>query len=143
MTELENKQKGEMEMKEKLRQYVDACELIGETEEQIRRSKKRRTVRDSVSGSNPEFPYQKQSFVVEGEAGGEQDEWNLMRKKAEAEDLKTEVEAWMDTIPLRMQRIIRLRLFEHLSWNDVAAELGRGATGDGIRMEYRRFFEKK
>lgn len=122
---------------------MDACELIRETEERIRKAKKRRVVRDSVAGSNPEFPYQMQSFVVEGKAGDETEEWSLIRKKAEAEALKREVEEWMDTIPPRMQRIIRLKIFDHLSWSEVAAIMGRGASKDSIRMEYKRFFEKK
>ena len=39
-------------------QYIDACELIKETEEDITRLKKRRKlpVQDSVKGSMHEFP---------------------------------------------------------------------------------------
>ena len=52
-----------------LDQYIDACALIRETEEDIRKLKRRQgTVQDSVKGSNPEFPYQAQSFHIEGTA---------------------------------------------------------------------------
>ena len=44
--------------KKVLEQYIDACELIKETEKDIRRLKKKRQtiVQTNVSGSNPEFP---------------------------------------------------------------------------------------
>ena len=49
-------------------QYIDACELIKETEEDITRLKKRRKlpVQDSVKGSMHEFPYAAQNFHIEG-----------------------------------------------------------------------------
>ena len=44
--------------KKLLSDYIDACELIRETEQQIRRlrAKQSETTQDSVRGSNPEFP---------------------------------------------------------------------------------------
>ena len=51
-----------------LEQYIDACALIRETEEDIRKLQKRKgIVQDSVKGSNPEFPYQAQSFSYRGD----------------------------------------------------------------------------
>ena len=43
--------------KKVLEQYIDACELIKETEKDIRRLKKKRQtiVQTNVSGSNPDF----------------------------------------------------------------------------------------
>jgi DNA-directed RNA polymerase specialized sigma24 family protein len=55
--------------------------------------------------------------------------------------LKVEVEQWMNHIPQRMQRIIKYKVFEGLSWSQVAAKLGRKATADSVRMEYLRFME--
>ena len=50
--------------KKLLSDYIDACELIRETEQQIRRlrAKQSETTQDSVRGSNPEFPYNAQHF---------------------------------------------------------------------------------
>ena len=45
----------------------------------------------------------------------------------------------MLTIPARMQRIVRYRYLEGLSWEQVAARMGRGATADGVRKELERF----
>lgn len=133
-----------------LDQYMDACALIKETEADIQELEKRkRTVQDSVKGSNPEFPYQAQSFHIEGTAERPGD-WSLLAaeqriladRKANAAKIKTEVEAWMNTIPQRMQRIIRMKIFKNLEWERIADEIGRGATGDSVRKEFERFIKK-
>ena len=133
-----------------LDQYMDACALIKETEADIQELKKRkRVVQDSVKGSNPEFPYQSQSFHIEGTTERTGD-WSLLAaeqriladRKANAAKIKTEVEAWMNTIPQRMQRIIRMKIFKNLEWERIAEEIGRGATGDSVRKEFERFIKK-
>ena len=133
-----------------LDQYMDACALIKETEADIQELKKRkRVVQDSVKGSNPEFPYQSQSFHIEGTIERTGD-WSLLAaeqkiladRKANAAKIKTEVEAWMNTIPQRMQRIIRMKIFKNFEWERIADEIGRGATGDSVRKEFERFIKK-
>lgn len=132
-------------------QYIDACELIKETEQDIERLRKKRKaiVQDSVKGSMHEFPYAAQSFHIEGSAFSYRDDIRLraeerllVERKATAEGIKTQVEAWMNTIPIRMQRIIRYKFFEGCGWEEVADRIGRKATGDSVRMEFERF-EKK
>ena len=134
-----------------LDQYMDACALIRETEADIKELEKRkRTVQDSVKGSNPEFPYQAQSIHIEGTAERPGD-WSLLAaeqriladRKENAAKIKTEVEAWMNTIPQRMQRIIRFRFFQNLSWEETATRMGRNATAGSVKMEYQRFLDKK
>lgn len=138
--------------KEILNQYIDACELIKETEEDIRRIKKQRKtiVQDRVHGSMQEFPYSARSFKIHGltyftvrDPGAlTAYERLLEERKARAEEIKVQVEAWLNTVPQRMQRIIRLNIFEKVSWGDVAIQMGRKATADSIRMEFQRFMEK-
>ena len=41
-----------------------------------------------------------------------------------------------------MQRIIRYRYLEGLTWEQVAMRMGRRATADSVRKELERFFEK-
>lgn len=135
--------------KEILKQYIDACEQVKEAKVDILRLKKNRKkiVQDRVSGSAHEFPYTAQSFHIEGLSYPVvQDPDELDRREAilqerlqKAEEIKRQVEAWMLTIPQRMQRIIRYRVFEELSWNEVAIRMGRKATADSVRMEYIRF----
>lgn len=130
--------------------YIDACELIKETEEEIRklRKKKKTIARTSVSGSNPEFPYNPQHFEIEGTAFTYKDDSDLREeekileeRKKNAEKIKLEVERWMNTIPNRMQRIIKYKIFDELTWQQVAQKMGRKATGDSIRMEFNNFMK--
>ena len=138
--------------KEILKQYIDACEQVKEAKEDILRLKKNRKkiVQDRVSGSAHEFPYTAKSFHIEGlsyPVVKDPDELDrreaiLQERLQKAEEIKRQVEAWMLTIPQRMQRIIRYRVFEELSWNEVAIRMGRKATADSVRMEYANFIIK-
>lgn len=48
----------------------------------------------------------------------------------------------MNTIPNRMQRIIRYKVFEGMTWEQIAKRIGRRDTGEGVRMEYNRFMKE-
>ena len=135
-----------------LSQYIDACELIKETEEEIKKlnRKKKTVIQTNVSGSNPEFPYNPQHFKIQGTTFNYADDSQLRyqkkileERKSQAEQLKINVEGWLNTIPPRMQRIIKYKVFEELTWQQVARKMGRRATEEGARKEFNRFFEKK
>lgn len=139
--------------KQILRDYIDACESVKETKRdllELQRAKKRRE-QDVVKGSSHEFPYTAKTFHIGGiayplvqEPGEEERLEEILRERLRnAERIKHDVEAWLNTIPMRMQRIIRYRIFEELPWEQVAIKLGRRATADGVRMEYVRFMEEK
>ena len=138
--------------KEILQEYIDACELIKDTEKDINRLRQKRKtiIQTSVRGSSHDFPYTEQRFKVEGTAFSALDDNRLRdeerileQRKANAEKIKLQVEEWMLTIPARMQRIIRYRYLEELSWEQVAVKMGRKATADSVRKELDRFFEEK
>ena len=122
------------------------------TEEQIRQLQKNRktVVVDAVKGSMHDFPFAAKSFKVAGIAHSvledpgqlDREELILEERKAAAAQIKSQVEAWLNTIPVRMQRIIRYRDFEELTWRQVAMKMGRKATEDSVRMEYQRFFDE-
>ncbi len=42
----------------------------------------------------------------------------LDERKANAAKIKMATEAWMNTIPQRMQRIIRYKIFDKMSWKE-------------------------
>ena len=138
--------------KEILVQYIDACELVKETEEEIRKIKKHRKtiVQGTVRGSMKEFPYTAKHFHVQGVSYSvimdpgelEVKERLLEERKQNAERIKIQVEEWLNTIPIRMVRIIRKRVFEQKSWREVAWSIGRKATADSVRKEYERFLEE-
>ena len=133
-----------------LRQYIDACELVKETEREIQRLKDKRAtvVVDVVKGSMHDFPFVPKNFKIPGIAHSvvadpgrlDREELLLEERKAVAAQIKGQVESWLNTIPVRMQRIIRYRIFEELSWKQVAVKMGRRATSDSVRMEFQRFF---
>lgn len=58
-----------------------------------------------------------------------------------AEQIKEQVEVWLLTISPRMQRIIRYKFFEEMTWGQVAIRMGRKATADGIRKEFEAFMK--
>lgn len=133
-----------------LNDYIDACENIKDTEKEIKKLEKLKTtvVQTNVSGSNPNFPYEKKHFKVQGVKFTYKDDSQLRmyekileERKQKAEKLKQQVEMWMNTIPNRMQRIIRYKVFEGMTWEQVATRLGRKATGDSVRKEYDNFMK--
>lgn len=139
--------------KEILKQYIDACEQVREAKADILKLKKnrKRIVQDRVIGSAHEFPYTAKSFHIEGLAYPVvKDPDELDRREAilrerlqKAEEIKHQVETWMLTIPQRMQRIIRYKIFEELSWSEVAIRMGRKVTADSVKKEYQRFMDEK
>lgn len=136
--------------KKVLSDYIDACEFIKETEADIKKlEKKRRIVQDKVRGSNPEFPYEERSFSLHGTAETLAEAGRLARErqileaqKDEAEELKLQVEEWMQEIPFRMQRIIKYKFFDELTWEEVSTLMGRQRTGEGIKKEFQRFMKE-
>lgn len=137
--------------KEILSQYIDACELIKETEREIQKLRQRRKVilQDSVKGSMQEFPYAAQSYHIEGLAYAtvqtpgllDEEEELLEERRAAAAEIKVQVEVWLNTVPQRLQRIIRMKIFEEMTWAQVAVRMGRKATPDGIRKEFENFMK--
>ena len=133
-----------------LADYMDAMELIKETEDDIRKLKKRRktVIQTNVKGSNLKFPYQEKHYRIEGTTFTYKDDKNLRleeklleQRKANAENIKLQVEEWMLTLPSRMQRIVRYKIFEGSTWEEVAKRLGRKASGDSVRKEFENFFK--
>lgn len=132
-----------------LNEYMDACKLARETDEKIKKLKKRNSVqtKDTVSGSNSEYPFQQRHFTIQGKPHNEDDriekaEIRLQKQKEQVEELKDEVEDWMLTIPFRIRRIIQFKIFDDMSWQQAAKRIGGNATGESIRKEFETFMKK-
>lgn len=133
-----------------LQEYIDACELVKETEEDIRRlnQKKKTVIQTNVKGSMHKFPYVEQHYKIQGTTFTVKDDSQLRyeekvlaQRKAAAEQVKLQVEEWMLCIPSRMQRIVRYRYLEGLSWEQVAVRMGRKATENSVKKEFERFMK--
>lgn len=138
--------------KQILKDYVDACELVKETEEDIRKlkAKRGRTVQDSVRGSMQDFPYAPQSFHIEGTEYTYEDDRQLreeerllLQRKEHAEQIRLQAQQYINFAPVRIQRIIRMRYMKKMSWNEIAGKMGGQCSGDSVRMEFQRWMEEK
>ncbi|HJD01011.1 MAG TPA: RNA polymerase subunit sigma-70 [Candidatus Mediterraneibacter excrementavium] len=132
-----------------LEDYIDACAFIKDTEAEIARlEKKKRYVQDKVRGSNPDWPYEERSFNIGGTTETVQDSDALAKERQILDeqrrialDLKLGVEEWMKEIPFRMQRIIKYKFFNRLSWEEVATLMGKKCTADSVKKEFQRFMK--
>ena len=81
--------------KQILYQYIDACELVKETEQEIERIRRRRReiVTDKVRGSSYDFPFGQISYTVRGIPYDAQDQEMLDRKERILEERKAAAEA--------------------------------------------------
>lgn len=134
--------------KDILMDYIDACELVKETEADIQKLRKSEVVHDKVSGSNPDFPFQAQNFNISGQVEHYMESSELEKEKQLLQDRmvkarykKIMVEKWMANAPARIQRLVRLKYFERLSWEQVAERLGGNSSGESIKKEFQRFMK--
>lgn len=133
-----------------LSEYIDAIEIIKETELELKLLKATiPTVKDSVSGSSSEYPYTMVRYEVEGTDNNcaaikriERQRKLLEEQKEKAEELKLAVEEFKLSCPLRIQRIIQYKYIDGLSWQQVARKFGRSASADGLRKELNRYLKK-
>ena len=105
-------------------------------------------MQDKVRGSNPDWPYEERSFNIGGTTETVQDSAALAKERQIldeqrriAMDLKLGVEEWMKEIPFRMQRIIKYKFFNRLSWEEVATLMGKKCTADSVKKEFQRFMK--
>lgn len=112
-----------------IRQYRDLVKEIEELKNRISEVQKLssvQVVKDSVSGSNPHFPYQKNIFTIEG-----LEQINSRRKKIlqkriwRCERLKLEIEEFIDTIEdSKTRRVFQLRYIYGCGWEKISRMLG-------------------
>ena len=106
--------------KKVLEQYIDACELIKETEKDIRRLKKKRQtiVQTNVSGSNPDFPYNPQHFKIAGTAFTYEEDARLRHEEKILEE--------------RREQAQRLKVEEPYSTEDATDHQVQSLRGDEL-----------
>lgn len=118
-------------MKKVLRQYNDLEKEIKNLEKRIEKLEDYKVEHDKVSGSNPYFPYQPRSFTIEGYNIQDIDKANklkkvLIKRKCKCEDLKLEIEEFINTIPdSRTRRIFQYKYIDDLEWLPIAMRFGK------------------
>ena len=123
-------------MKSLLRQYNDLKIEIKGLEVRIENLKKKKIniEKDSVKGSNPHFPYEQKSFIVEGYnyPGADRKELRLrlltktLKDRLEkCEELKLQIEKFISNIPdSRTRRVFQYRYIDGLTWQQVSRRIG-------------------
>ncbi|MHB9947479.1 hypothetical protein CF055_00045 [Clostridium botulinum] len=120
-----------------LKQYNDLKVEISELENRIERleNKKIKIKQDSVKGSSNVFPYTERKFTIEGYNYPEADKKEerliklnnlLSKRKNKCEDMKLQIEEFINTIPdSKTRRVFQYRYIDNLSWQAIAARIGK------------------
>ena len=123
---------------EQLKQYRSICAEIEEKTTELNNA----VLRDTVKGSDDEFPYIQHSVEISGVA----DDGRLAHRISILKHTKAEIEEFIDNIDDSLTR----RIFEHRyingkvmpSWQSVAFKVGGGNTTDSVRKAHERFLRK-
>jgi len=133
-----------------LRYLNKEIEMLKQQIAEMEHRKETETVSDTVSGSNPEWPYERRKFYIEGidVQGYEKRLCRLKRKLGrrleELMEKREEIEEYISTVPDSLIRqILTLRYVNGLSWQQIAVHVGGGNTADSVRMMHDRFLKKK
>lgn len=131
-----------------LRYLNKEIELLKQQIAELEHKMKTEIISDVVSGSNPEWPYERRRFHIEGiDAWGYEKRLRRLKRRLERrlEELmnkREEIEEYIAAIPDSLVRqILSLRYINGLSWKQIAAHIGGGNTADSIRMIHNRFLK--
>jgi len=67
----------------------------------------------------------------------------LEDRVAAAKMIRLQAEAFVNTVPQVIQRIIRYKIFEQCTWDQVAAKMEEGKSGDAYRKQLDDYLEKR
>lgn len=123
---------------EKLKQYRSICAEIEEKTIELNGS----ITRDTVMGSDDEFPYIQHSIEISGVT----DDTHLMQRISQLKQTKLDIESFVANIDDSLTR----RIFEYRyikgkalpTWQSVAIKIGGGNTSDSIRKAHERFLKR-
>ena len=108
------------------------------------RKEKSKELSDSVSGSNPNFPYEERHFVVTGVSDLRLTKLRKQKRNAERriEKLNKKLQYSLYHEDTLIAEIIEKRYIQGLEWGKIAFDLGY-ADESGVRKVFNRYFEKK
>lgn len=111
-------------------QYKDLIREIASLEKRLEKLSNIQVEQDKVTGSNPEFPYEKRNFKIVGYNTDQVDRINrlkriLIDRKIKCEELKIQIEEFISTIPdSRTRSIFQYRYIDQLDWIRVSRKVG-------------------
>lgn len=141
--------------KKVLLEYIDACELLKETEAELESLHQHggKCVQDSVRGSMQDFPYAPKIIHIEGVLDSmvyqghiKSMERILLDRAAAVAAQKEQVEQFLNELAITSPRILRIykcKYIEGMSWEQIAGKFGRGSTGESLRKEWERFIHTR
>ena len=95
-------------------------------------------VTDTVSASSADFPYSQHTVIVQGVPA----DWRSQRLSELYRD-KAQIELYIESVEDDTVRaIMRYRIKQGLSWDQVAARMGYRFSPESVKSRYRRAFEK-
>lgn len=107
-----------------------------------------RITTDTVTGSDPDFPYTERRFVITGidcedyKHRTQRLKRKLEKKVTELVELLEATHEYIENIDDSLIRqIITLRHIEGLTWEQVAARIGGSSTADSLRKMHDRFLK--
>lgn len=108
------------------------------------RKEKSKELSDSVSGSNPNFPYEERHFVVTGVSELRLTKLRKQKRNAERRIIKLNkaLDYELNKIDPVVADIIRKKYFENMNWYQIAIDKGY-ADESGVRKVFNRYFKKK
>ena len=108
------------------------------------------TVLDSVRGSRPDGTIG--SIRIEGFPAAEHKRRKealkryvkkLSKNETELLEMLSDVEDYISGLPdSHLRTIVRLRIVDGLTWQQVAQRIGGGNTEDGVRMAFKRYYDE-
>lgn len=116
--------------KELLEQYPDICAEI---------ERLGRPVKDTVSGSSPEFPYTQHPIEIKGIG------IDRAARKRVLLDRKREIEAFASSLDNSKERLLVEAMMEFgspIPWSQIIAKLGHRWNVDKARYRYKKICEK-
>ena len=131
---------------QELKKYKDIKKIIKDLDDEINELKSKSTV-DVVKASYDEFPYTQHTLKIYGN-----DDISLSAiqtliskknaKKAELEDLRIQIESFVDNIQdYQIRKILKLKYIEGKSWHTIATKMNMKGESS-VRMMCERFLKK-
>lgn len=135
--------------KQQLENYIHLSGEIADLKRERARLEKKlhQTIKITVQGSSPEYPYTLHPITINGRDS--KSEKKLEKKINEIKEKETllakeekSIRQWIDTIPeSRMRRLMRYRYVDKYSWVRLALAL-KYNSADAARMAHNRYINK-